>query len=121
MSSLDSQASWFAKLEFQTSRRRKTTYASKFQIKKHLLNKLDLTPVIEELTQLHLTSNVKRPRDDFYLSSEKVSLSNFAIACQSLKESHRMMPESITHYVNEKSHLSRLKFLKEVYHETLSK
>lgn len=104
---------------FQTPRRRRATSVSKYQDPKHLLNKLDLTPVIEELTQLQLTSNVKRPRDDFSLSSEKVSLADFAIACASLKEFHRMMPESLTHHVKEKPQATKLKFLKEVYQEML--
>ncbi len=71
--------------------------------------------MIEELSQLRLTSTVKKHRDDFHLSSEKVSLADFAIACESLKEFHRMNPESLAHHDNEKPKAAKLKFLKEVY------
>ena len=55
----------FTNLNLRSPFTRHRSASQQLQTPSNQIRTLRLTPVIEELTQLHLTSTVKKPRDDF--------------------------------------------------------
>jgi len=87
--SKDSLVNRFGTMTFRTPSQRRAHSPDASQDERGAHRKFGLTPVMEELSGLRLTSTVKKTRDDFQLSPPRASILEMEIPQWSLEESSR--------------------------------
>ena len=66
-------------MNFKTPSQRRSSLSDIYTQPKQVVSKIGLTPVMEELSHLRLTSTVKKSRDDFLLKTNRVAILDLVI------------------------------------------
>ena len=106
-------------MTFRTPIQRRPSSSDTYADPKQLVSKLGLTPVMEELSHLRLTSTIKKSRDDFLLTHSRVSVLDIVIPEWDQQESLPQVLHMPTHQPVQPTPPTALDIVRHVYADAL--
>ena len=106
-------------MTFRTPSQRRPPSSDTYAEPKQLVSKIGLTPVMEEMSHLRLTSTIKKSRDDFLLTNSRVSALDIVIPEWDQQESYPQLLQMPTHQPMQPTPPTALDIVRHVYADAL--
>ena len=106
-------------MNLRTPGQRDSSSNESLHIRKQLVSKIGLTPVMEEMSHLRLTSTVKKSKDDFDLSPHLNSILNMEIPEWNEEDSSPNHVSFPAHMPINDSPPTKLQTIKQAYEDAL--